>query len=185
MALHYKYTLEPDEEGVLVLPYPPDDRGGRTNRGFVDLRGNPEQAFQIAEAVPSQALKALLVALAAPGSSFFSVGCTLGAHRLEAGSYSAGGYIQVAYTDLWRKASHCPNHSELSNRLKDYLDLNVGEREWQVEFILSVIGTAALGGPDQVWSPVIYFSSSASTLADAGASTEELIGALTCFLTAE
>lgn len=181
MPLHYSFAEDPDEEGALVLPYPADFEGGRTNQGFRDFRGRPEEAAEIPEVQPSAALKALVVGLAQPEARFFSVGCDLGAHSDENGNFGAGGYIQIVIADLARQALDRRPNVNLSGDLEAHLHSRVGNRVWAVQFILSVVTADALGGPDQVSSPYIQFEALGGTLKEAYTSCEHLIVALTEF----
>jgi hypothetical protein len=92
-----KFSFEVDPVGMTV-PYPPVTDEIRSNRGFVDLRKNPEGASKIAEGVESPALRNLLVQVAKKGSPIFTIGCDLGAHKERANISArrcevAGGYI--------------------------------------------------------------------------------------------
>lgn len=125
---------------------------------------------------------ALLVTLAQPASEFFSIGCELGAHRNSDGSFGAGGYAQIASTDLFGKARVRAYHTDLSNALHSLLNSVVADHEWQVQFTLSVVTAEALDGPDQIWSPLIDFNARGNNLASARESSEALIAAITIAL---
>jgi hypothetical protein len=56
----FKTELKLDEEGMTV-PYPRLFDEIRSNHGFVDVRGRPELAAEIAETSHSPAMKALLI----------------------------------------------------------------------------------------------------------------------------
>jgi hypothetical protein len=182
MPLEYAFMEEPEEEGALILPYPPDDEDGRTNTGFRDLRGKPDEARKVSEAEPSSALKALLVALAQPDARYFTIGCDLGAHPNSDGSFGAGGYIQIAFADLNLSALYQGHSTRLSTALEAFLARRVGELNWKVNFILTAVTADALGGPAQIWSPLIEFATRGDTLLDACSSAETLVSALHKFL---
>lgn len=178
MAMRYFFAEEPEAEGALVLPYPPDERDGRTNRGFVDLRGRPTDAAKIAEAQPSAAMQTMLVALAQPEARFFTIGCEVGAHQISANEFGAGGYLQIASSDFTLACRDKRYLVALSDALKNHLHDRCGDREWTIEFLLSVVEATAIGGPGQLWAPVIHFEASAATLDDACQSAEQLMFSL-------
>ena len=96
----FKFSFEVDPVGITV-PYPPVTDEIRSNRGFVDLRKEPERASEIAGAAESPALCNLLVRVAKKGSPIFTIGCDLGAHQERTNVPArrrkvAGGYIQFA-----------------------------------------------------------------------------------------
>jgi hypothetical protein len=67
----FKYTFQVENDGTTV-PYPAFKDAVRDNRGFVDLRGRPDRAMDIAEGAISVALSKLLVKVASPTSPIFS-----------------------------------------------------------------------------------------------------------------
>ena len=84
----------------MTVPYPPETDEIRHNRGFIDLRKEPERASEIAETAGS-ALRSLLIRLGKKGSPIFTIGCDLGAHQERTNIPArrrevAGGYIQFA-----------------------------------------------------------------------------------------
>jgi hypothetical protein len=96
----FKFSCHVDPEGMTV-PYLPRTDEIRRNRGFVDLRGRPDKANEIAEGGDSLALRNLLVRVAKAGSPIFTIGCDLGAHQEPTNVPArrrevAGGYIQSA-----------------------------------------------------------------------------------------
>ena len=98
------YTIA--EVGITV-PYPAKRDAIRHNRGFVDTRGRPDTARGIPELADSSALKALVIALAAPDSRYFSLGCDLGAHEdNEELPCVAGGYLQIAATHFYQVSAN-------------------------------------------------------------------------------
>jgi hypothetical protein len=66
--------------------------------------------------------------------------------------------------------------------LEAHLDSHVGDDDWVVRFAVAMVGAAGLGGPEQVWSPVIEFSALGETAAEANASAERLMLALRDFV---
>ena len=92
--------LRVDPEAITV-PYALITDDIRRNRGFVDLRGHPDKAKDIAEGNDSPALRNLLVRVANVGSAILTLGCDLGAHQEPTQvplrrRAVAGGYIQFA-----------------------------------------------------------------------------------------
>jgi hypothetical protein len=99
------YTIAQTETPKTAIPYGAVNRpDGNRNHGFLDLRDHPERVATIPEAEDSAAMQAILVALAAPGFRFMSLGCE---HVLyprrepkdDQPPFFCGGYIQVAYRD--------------------------------------------------------------------------------------
>jgi hypothetical protein len=99
----FRFTFRVDPEGMTV-PYAPITDDIRRNLGFVDLRGHPDRAKEIAEGKESPALRNLLVRVASVGSGIFTLGCDLGTHqeptnvpmrpaKLQAGTSSLQAFI--------------------------------------------------------------------------------------------
>jgi hypothetical protein len=119
--------------------------------------------------------------LAEPDSIFMSVGCEIGAMR-ENDRFSAGGYLQLTFADLHGLALDRRNQERLRDGLRLSLHAASGGWNWQVEFTISVVAPEAIGGPDQVWSPVIDFHTFGKTLQEALNSREALIQAICDYL---
>ena len=66
--------------------------------------------------------------------------------------------------------------------LEAHLYQRIGDDDWVVRFAVAMVGAAELGGPEQVWSPVIEFSALGETEAEANASGERLMAALRDFV---
>lgn len=184
MALEFEIEWEGEDAEILVLPYERDLAAGRTNHGFCDLRGRPELAAEIAEAAGSPALRALLVKLARPGSGLFTIGCDLASWPpAESGDpHQCAGYLQLAFSDLRRDAVDHRRHLALGRDLKAHLLGAVGDDSWVVRLVVAAINAAEIGGPEQIWSPVVEFSALAANERDAEASAERLIAALCAFV---
>lgn len=184
MPLDFDIERPNEDETVLVLPYVRNFEEGRTNHGFRDTRGRPELIDEIAEAGTSPALKELLRSLAQPTSRYFSIGCDLRTWPpAEAEDlYQAAGYIQLLSADLAREAIHRRRQMLFGRALEADLDSRVGDDDWVVRFAVAMVGAAELGGPEQVWSPVIEFSALGETAAEAEASAERLMRALRDFV---
>ena len=184
MPLDFDIERPNEDETVLVLPYVRNFEEGRTNHGFRDTRGRPELIDEIAEAVASPALKELLRLLAQPTSRYFSIGCDLRTWPPgeSDGLYQAAGYVQLLSSDLAREAIHRRRQMLFGRALEAHLDSHVGDDDWVVRFAVAMVGAAELGGPEQVWSPVIEFSALGETAAEAEASAERLMLALRDFV---
>ena len=184
MPLNFDIDRPSEDETVLVLPYVRNFEEGRTNHGFRDTRGRPELIDEIAEAGISPALKELLRSLAQPASKYFSIGCDLRTWPpAEPGAaYQAAGYVQLLSSDLAREAIHRRRQMLFGRALEAHFDQRVGDDDWVVRFAVAMVGAAELGGPEQVWSPVIEFSALGETEAEANASGERLMAALHDFV---
>lgn len=175
MALRTAYRQT--SAGIRV-PY--QARSG-TNQGFVDLRGRPDLAGSIAEAIGSKALRDLLVRLATPGWPAFSLGCDLGMHEEKAAPaqrrHVAGGYLHIARADYQAASSH--DYHAVAQSLEAALAEKVGRRNWELAFLLQEVEMNLDGGdPRACPSLSICFYASAPNPATALHSREALIGAL-------
>ncbi|MBA1139308.1 hypothetical protein [Mesorhizobium neociceri] len=162
------------------VPYPAFFSPTRSNRGFVDLRGRPELAAGIAEAVTSKALRAFLVRIAATQTSLFSIGCDLGHHVDPAAPKGrrrvAGGYIQLtsSHYDLVRP----DDWARLCNGVSDTLQQSAPMDEWDVHFKLEPVWVE-IDDVDQATGAVhVAFYANAKTHHDALRSRERLIAAI-------
>jgi hypothetical protein len=184
MPLDFDIERPSEDETVLVLPYVRNFEEGRTNHGFRDTRGRPELIDEIVEAGTSPALKELLRSLAQPTSKYFSIGCDLRTWPPAEPDdlYQTAGYVQLLSADLVREAIHRRRQMLFGRALEAYLDSHVGDDDWVVRFAVAMVGAAELGGPEQVWSPVIEFSALGETAAEAEASGERLVRALRGFV---
>ena len=184
MPLDFDIERPNEDETLLVLPYVRNFEEGRTNHGFRDTRGRPELIDEIVEAGTSPALKEFLRSLAQPSSKYFSIGCDLRTWPPAEPDdlYQAAGYVQLLSSDLAREAIHRRRQMLFGRALEAHLDGHVGDDEWVVRFAVAMVGAAELGGPEQVWSPVIEFSALGETAAEAEASAERLMRALRDFV---
>ena len=180
MALHFDIERPSEDETVLVLPYVRNFDEGRTNHGFRDTRGRPELIDEIVEAGTSPALKKLLRALAQPMSRYFSIGCDLRTWPPAEPDdlYQAACYVQLLSSDLARVATHHRRQMLFGRALEAHLGRHVGDDDWVVRFAVAMVNAGELGGPEQVWSPVIEFAALGETEAEANASAERLMLAL-------
>jgi hypothetical protein len=165
---------------AISVPYPAFSSPTRTNHGFVDLRGRPELAGKIAEAIPSRKFRALLVRLAGSDASLFSIGCDLGHHSdLEAEKGRrrvAGGYLHVSssrYNEV-----HANHWATLCNSVSDRLRQAVRSNLWEVNFDLNPIMMNLDSYHRLTGSVSISFFAHAKSHQDAVSSRERLIAAL-------
>ncbi|MEZ5830094.1 MAG: hypothetical protein R3D05_02845 [Dongiaceae bacterium] len=184
MPLEFEIEWESEDEPVLTLPYERNFEDGRTNHGFVDMRGRPDLAREVREATSSRALAELLIALAEPESRYFSIGCDLRPWppaEPDAPHQSAG-YLQLAFSDLEKEATDHRRHLQFGHDLKAHLDRSAGDESWVVRLVVATVDAADIGGPEEMWSPVIEFCAMGPSERDAADSAERLIAALRDFL---
>jgi hypothetical protein len=155
-------AIEVDEEGMTV-PYPPlfDDIGN--NRGFIDVRGRPDIALKIAEGSQSSAMKALLVAMAQPGSQFFTVGCHLGTEFLseEEHPHTAGGYVQIMHASYADRSPE--DYARFAQAVAEILEKRSASYKWRVQFILTPVAFKLDDFSDMTGSLWIWFHAFANT----------------------
>jgi hypothetical protein len=135
-------AFEMDQNGMTV-PYPALFDDVRKNHGFVDIRGRPELASQIAEGSHSLAMRKLLIGLAQPDSKIFSVGCDLGIQLQTEGKlpHTAGGYVQimhVIYADRSPK-----DYARYVAAVTKALKARSQNHEWHVCFVLTPVAFKA------------------------------------------
>jgi hypothetical protein len=133
----FQTDLEMDQEGMTV-PYPPLFDNIRKNHGFVDVRGRPDFASEIAEGAGSSAMQALLIALAQPGSKLFTIGCDIGAKRVDGDiPYTAGGYIQIMNSEYARREPD--DYARFAQAAADALKGEAEGHEWELQFVLKPV----------------------------------------------
>lgn len=168
-----------DQEGMTV-PYGPLVDEMRNNRGFVDLRGRPELAAEIAEASGSLALKGLLGGLAQSGSAFHTLGSDLGAHeepwRGETLQQVAGGYVQVISADYNGRSPE--DYTALGQFLAHSLDDEARNQDWSLKFVVQPVVLTLDDYSGLVASLHVWCFAAAATEDAAQQSCEALIAAL-------
>jgi hypothetical protein len=166
------------DESAITVPYEPFSDDLRNNRGFVDLRGRPELAAEIAEGSGSPALKRLLMQLAQPDSKLFSVGCDLGTRDNVEGylQHAAGGYIQVMHKN------YAPLSPDAYLRYAEAMEEALMEAAAGYDWFTSLVATFVQFDLDDyreiTGSLVIHFDAGSTTPPDALQSREVLIDAL-------
>jgi hypothetical protein len=126
----------------------------RRNCGFVDLRGRPDKAKDIAEASDSPALQQLLVHVAKVGSAIFTLGCGLGAHqeptyvplrRREV----AGGYIQLA--SVHYDHAKTESYAAFANAIVANVKPRAGKDIWEIDFVGQMVNFQLHSEPKGVY----------------------------------
>jgi hypothetical protein len=171
-----------DEEGMTV-PYPPLLDDLRKNHGFVDIRGRPELASQIAEGSDSLAMRKLLIELAQPDSKIFSVGCDLGAKLLteEKLPHTAGGYVQIMHVTYADRSPE--DYARYAAAVAESLTTGWQNNEWRIHFALTPVAFKLDGFSDMTGSLWIWFHAFADSEEGAFGSRETLIAELRQALT--
>jgi hypothetical protein len=160
-----------------TIPYPPCTERGRTNAGFVDLRGKPELVDHIHEAGKSPALTRLLRAMAA-SAYFMSLGCDLGdRERTTRGKtrYDAGGYVQFTSADLDGDYDYFKRLAE--DAYEALFDAS-GRSDWRVRFEVGDVCYRADDDEIDNVSLWVWFDVSANSLQKAKTGRERLLDAL-------
>ena len=177
----FKFSFHVDPEGMTV-PYPPWTGGMQRNHGFVDLRGRPDKANEIAEGVDSLALRNLLVRIAKAGSPIFTIGCDLGAHQESTNVPArrrevAGGYIQFASIHYDRAEPE--SYSAFANAIGKDVKARIGHDHWKLDCIGKWIDFKFAGEPQGIRPSLwVWFYAAASGRFDAMQSRERLIEAI-------
>jgi hypothetical protein len=176
----FKFSFKVDPVGITV-PYAPLTDKIRRNRGFIDLRKEPERASEIAEGADSPALRNLLLRVAKKGL-LFSIGCDLGAHQ-ERASISArrrevaGGYIQFASIHYDRAEPQ--SYSALANAIGKDVKSRAGQDHWKLDCIGTWVDFKFEGEPQGLRPSLqIWFFAASNTGVNALQSRERLIEAI-------
>lgn len=119
-------------EGTTV-PYGKVFDGVRKNSGFIDIRGRPDLAATIPEGAESQALRRLLIRLAAD-KVYFSLGCDLGEHEEPESPatrrYVAGGYIQL--TSIRYREASTEQHDDFATAIEKSMRERSRGKRWRM-----------------------------------------------------
>ncbi|MGO8917681.1 MAG: hypothetical protein ACLQJR_17395 [Stellaceae bacterium] len=170
----------------MTIPYPPLFDDIRQNHGFVDVRGRPDLAAQIAEGSQSSAMKSLLIRLAQPRSKLFTVGCDLAIKFQEDDReypHTAGGYIQIMNSSYARRTPE--DYARFAQAVAERLRANCADHYWQVRFLLKPVRFKLDTFTDMTGSLWIWFHAFADAEQKALASREALILELRNSLTNE
>jgi hypothetical protein len=176
----FKYTFRVENEGTTV-PYPAVEDDIRKNRGFVDLRGRPDRAMEIAEGDASPALRNLLVRVASSNSPIFTLGCDLGSH-IEPTNVPlrqrlvAGGYVQVAGIHYHQTPTEA--YAALANSIVASVRHLSGGDHWKIDFVGAGVDFKFEGEPGGIRPSLwIWFFAAARDEFSAMQSRERLIAA--------
>jgi hypothetical protein len=159
-----------------TIPYDPIFDEVRKNHGYIDTRGQPELVAKIPESHDSDALNALLVALAAVDANCFSVGCDLGQHEEstnEKRRHVAGGYVQLLHREYlsFPPEEYQGRASAIEARIAPH---SMGS-DWELRFELSSVAFRVSGALEDTFSVWLWFFARAEKPIDARASRERLI----------
>jgi hypothetical protein len=177
----FRFSFRVDSEAITV-PYAPITDDIRHNCGFVDLRGRPDKATEIAEGNDSRALRHLLVRVANVGSVIFTLGCDLSVHqepthvplrRREV----AGGYIQFASVHYDHATPE--SYAAFANSIAANVKARVENDYWEINFVGQMVNFQFEGEPKGVHpSLMIWFFAAARDPLAALQSRERLIQAI-------
>ncbi len=162
----------------MTVPYAPLFDDVRSNHGFVDLRGRPKLVSRIPESSQSPALNELLVMLAQPGSSLWTLGCDLGDGKTEPEPtpHIAGGYVQVLATDY--SPHSLDAYFTVGQFIAQGIEDRCGDHNWELQFVHTWVNLG-IDGPHKMTSSVfIWFHARAGTAEGAARSREALINCL-------
>jgi hypothetical protein len=99
------------EQRSKAIPYPSELHEDRTNHGFKDLKGDTSAIQTISEAQDCSAFRDALVALNAPETPFFTVGCEKSLNTYG-GKFWKKGYLEFSF-----------NYAELVSDATSYFTL--------------------------------------------------------------
>ena len=179
MTFRFSFRVDPTANTV---PYAPIADDIRRNRGFVDLRGHPDKAKEIAEGNDSPALRHLLVRVANVGSAIFTLGCDLGAHQEPTNvpmrrREVAGGYIQFASVHYDRAETE--SYAAFANAIVENVKIRAEKDHWEIKFVGQMVNFQFEGEPMGIHpSLMIWFFAAARNPFAALQSRERLIDAI-------
>jgi hypothetical protein len=177
----FKFSFHVDPEGMTV-PYPPITDEIRCNRGFVDLRKEPDRAREIAEGAGSPALRNLLIRVARKDSPIFTIGCDLGAHQERANVSArrrevAGGYIQFA--SIHYDNAEPQLYSACANAIGKNVKALVGQDHWKLNCIGKWVDFKFEGEPQGIRPSLwVWFYAASGHAFEAVQSRERLVEAI-------
>jgi hypothetical protein len=183
----FKFTFRVENTAITV-PYPPLKNDVLDNRGFVDLRGRPDMAREIAEGHTSPALRDLLTRVADPSSPIFTLGCDLGSHTEPTNvplrrRQVAGGYVQVA--GIHYHLTSTDAYAALANSIVGAVRSLKSEDYWKIDFVGAGVKFKFEETLEGIWPSLwIWFFASAGDEYTAVQSRERLIAAVSNTLVA-
>lgn len=125
-------TIAPRPKGI---PYAAADyEDGSQNFGFTSLRGHPERVADVQEAKSVPCYQALLRALNAPQSPFFSVACEKAFSSDETGHWGSG-YVEFAF-NFAELVSDAANYFSLFYHFTYDADAYIGAHDVQFHWIV-------------------------------------------------
>jgi hypothetical protein len=135
MAIRHKFG---QRQTAMPVPYGPSYENGRTNHGFVDLRGRPREAARVVEAIGSIALRGILVRAAEKSSPLFTIGCDLGRHRWSRTGLKnpevAGGYLHLAIADYQSADSQL--YQDMAEKIVVALKPYSAQHRWRIGLLV-------------------------------------------------
>jgi hypothetical protein len=179
MAFRFSFRVDPN---AITVPYAPITDDSRQNRGFVDLRGHPNKARDIAEGIQSSALQRLLVRIAAVGSPIFTLGCDTGVHSESTRTplrrrEVASGYIQFA-SSLYYLA-RLESYAAFANAIVADVKQDVEKNYWEIRFVGQMVNFRFEDAPMGIYpSLMTWFYAAAANPIAARESRERLIEAI-------
>jgi len=179
MPFRFSFRVNPT---AITVPYAQITDDIRHNRGFVDVRGRPDKAKDIAEGNDSPALRHLPVRVADTGSAIFTLGCELGAHQepthvpLQRREV-AGGYIQFA--SIHYDHANRESYAAFANAIVANVKARAGTDHWKINFVGQMVNFQFEGEPMGIHpSLMIWFFAAARDQIAAVDSRERLIEAI-------
>jgi len=180
MPFHFEFSV--DHVEAITVPYCSITDSIRRNRGFIDLRREPERAAEIEECRESHALMDFIKRAAAIDSPIFTLGCDLGVHTEPVGVSRrrrevAGGYVQISRVDYY--ATNTDDYAALANTIVDGLRARCASDNWRISLLGKWVNfqfeDEATGIYPSLW---IWFYAAAADRAEALKSRERLISSL-------
>jgi hypothetical protein len=181
IQMPFRFSFRVDDKAITV-PYAPISDDIRRNSGYVDLRGWPDKAHDIAEGSDSPALRHLLVRAASAGSGIFTLGCDLGTHQEpnRTGTTArqfAGGYVQFASKHY--DQTKPPSYAAFANAIVAGMKLRVGKDLWEINFVGQPVSFKFDNEPNGIFpSLMVWFFANARSPLAALQSRERLIRAI-------
>lgn len=167
----------------MTVPYPSLFDDIRNNHGFVDLRGHPDLASAIPEALQSTALKGLLTELAHSSSPLLTLGCDLGTHEEKKRNvrFVAGGYFQLLSASYMDREPE--DYRILARAIAKFTRIRASNYKWSLRFVLTFVDLKLDHCNELIPSLWTWFFATSNAPEEALASREILIETLHSALT--